>query len=139
MDVRRRVGANIKRLRLEQGLSQEELADRSGLHRTYLSSVERAVKNPTITVLARIADGLGTPLTTLVAEWSVRMFEHQFAGLGDWGRVGRDLTDLRQMIDAPRLTEEIQRKFEVTEEQIDHTVFDNTVFGGSEHVANPLP
>ncbi len=68
MDVRRRVGANIKRLRLEQGLSQEELADRSGLHRTYLSSVERAVKNPTITVLARIADGLGTPLTTLVAE-----------------------------------------------------------------------
>jgi len=67
MDVGRRVGANIKRLREAQGISQEELADRSGLHRTYVSQVERAVKNATIQSLDRIARGLGVPLTDLVA------------------------------------------------------------------------
>ena len=63
----RRIGANIKRLREAQGISQEELADRSGLHRTYVSQVERAVKNATIQSLDRIARGLGVPLTELVA------------------------------------------------------------------------
>jgi len=66
MEVRQRVAQNIKRLRAEKGLSQEELADLAGLHRTYISSVERAVRNPTVTVLAKIAAGLGVPLATLV-------------------------------------------------------------------------
>jgi transcriptional regulator with XRE-family HTH domain len=68
MDVRRRVALNIKRLRVSQGLSQEELADRAGLHRTYISGVERVVRNPTITVLGKIASGLGVALAELVAE-----------------------------------------------------------------------
>ncbi|WP_310540942.1 helix-turn-helix transcriptional regulator [Phenylobacterium sp.] len=67
MDIRRRVGLNIKRLRELQGISQEELADRAGVHRTYVSGVERAVRNPTITVLAKIAAGLGVQLVELVA------------------------------------------------------------------------
>jgi DNA-binding XRE family transcriptional regulator len=50
MDVRRRVGLNVKRLREAQGISQEDLADRAGVHRTYVSGVERGVRNPTITV-----------------------------------------------------------------------------------------
>ena len=68
MDVGRRVGANIKRLRDEQGISQEELADRAGVHRTFISQIERAVKNPTIQSLDKVAKGLGVPLTEIVAE-----------------------------------------------------------------------
>ncbi len=66
MDVRRRVGLNVKRLREAQGISQEDLADRAGVHRTYVSGVERGVRNPTITVLEKIARALGEPLTDLV-------------------------------------------------------------------------
>ena len=58
MDVRKRVGLNVQRLRRERSLSQEELAARSGVHQTYLSGVERGVRNPTVTVLQRIAMAL---------------------------------------------------------------------------------
>jgi transcriptional regulator with XRE-family HTH domain len=58
MDIRKRVGANVRRLRLERELSQEGLADEAGLHRTYISGVERGVRNPTVTVLERIARAL---------------------------------------------------------------------------------
>ncbi|RYE84728.1 MAG: XRE family transcriptional regulator, partial [Hyphomicrobiales bacterium] len=50
MDIRRRVGRNIKAVREEKGWSQEELAERAQLHRTYVSGVERGVRNPTLTV-----------------------------------------------------------------------------------------
>ena len=67
MDVRRRVGLNVKRLREAQGISQEDLADRAGVHRTYVSGVERGVRNPTITVLEKLAGALSTGLPELVA------------------------------------------------------------------------
>lgn len=59
MDVRRRVGLNVKRLRLEKGLSQEALAFEAKLHRTYVSGVERGVRNPTVVVLEGLAKALG--------------------------------------------------------------------------------
>lgn len=68
MDVRRRVGQNLKRFRKERGLSQEELAFECGLHRTYLSGVERGVRNPTVLVLEEIAVALGIPAWQLLAE-----------------------------------------------------------------------
>ena len=52
MDIRKRLGSNLKRLRLEKGWSQEEFADRAGIHRTYVSDIERAARNPTITIFA---------------------------------------------------------------------------------------
>lgn len=58
MDIRTVVGKNLKRIRKEAGLSQEDLAWESGLHRTYVSGVERGVRNPTILVLQQIADAL---------------------------------------------------------------------------------
>lgn len=58
MDVRERLAAKMKRLRKERGWSQEALADEAGLDRTYISGIERRVKNPTITVVERIASAL---------------------------------------------------------------------------------
>lgn len=58
MDVRHRLAANMKRLRKERGWSQEALADEAGLDRTYVSGIERVVRNPTITVIARLAQAL---------------------------------------------------------------------------------
>ena len=49
----------MKRLRKAKSWSQEELADQAGLHRTYISGVERCVRNPTITVVEKIAAALG--------------------------------------------------------------------------------
>lgn len=58
MDIRRQVGLNLRKYRDELGLSQEGLAFECGLHRTYVSGVERGVRNPTVTVLAKIAKAL---------------------------------------------------------------------------------
>ena len=66
MDVRRRLARNMKRLRDKEGWSQEELAERSGLHRTYISGVERGVRNPTLTVIDKIANGFNVRLADLV-------------------------------------------------------------------------
>jgi transcriptional regulator with XRE-family HTH domain len=66
MDVRDRLAANMKRLRKERGWSQEALADEAGLDRTYISGIERRVKNPTVTVVDRVATALGCQLGELL-------------------------------------------------------------------------
>ena len=66
MDVRQRLAANMKRLRKERGWSQEVLADEAGLDRTYISGIERKVKNPTITVVDRVAVALACRLGDLL-------------------------------------------------------------------------
>ena len=68
MDVRKRVGLNLKKFRLKQGLSQEALAFECGLHRTYISGVERGVRNPTVLVLEQIAMALKVPTPRLLEE-----------------------------------------------------------------------
>lgn len=68
MDVRRRVGRNLAEFRKEAGLSQESLADECGLHRTYVSGVERGIRNPTVMVLEKIAQALGIPAARLLEE-----------------------------------------------------------------------
>ncbi|MBM1635215.1 helix-turn-helix transcriptional regulator, partial [Sulfitobacter mediterraneus] len=55
MAIRRLVGRNLKHYREAAGLSQEALAFECGLHRTYVSGVERGVRNPTVVVLAKLA------------------------------------------------------------------------------------
>lgn len=68
MDVRERIGLNLQNLRREKGLSQEELAFRSGIHQTYLSGVERGKRNPTALVLQKIAVALESDIERLVAQ-----------------------------------------------------------------------
>jgi transcriptional regulator with XRE-family HTH domain len=55
VDVRKRLAKNLRRLRQESGWSQEEFADRAGIHRTYVSDLERCARNPTITIVERLA------------------------------------------------------------------------------------
>ncbi|UNK29367.1 helix-turn-helix domain-containing protein [Serratia plymuthica] len=61
------LGQRVKLLRLQAGLSQEAFADRCGLDRTYISGIERGVRNPTLEVLYIIATGLSIDLPTLFA------------------------------------------------------------------------
>lgn len=68
MDIRRRVGLNLKRLRLAKGWSQEELAFECGLHRTYISGIERGVRNPTIVIISKLADTLGVSAIEFLAD-----------------------------------------------------------------------
>ena len=60
------VGRNIRRLRRERGVSQEDLADEIGVHRTYMGGVERGERNLTLRSLERLAERLGvSPLSLL--------------------------------------------------------------------------
>lgn len=68
MDIRRRVGLNMKKHREDRDWSQEELAFECGLHRTYISGVERGVRNPTVLVLQKIAKALKVPAAALLDE-----------------------------------------------------------------------
>jgi transcriptional regulator with XRE-family HTH domain len=61
------LAANLRRLRLERGLSQEALAHEAGVHRTYLGSVERAERNVAIDNICRIAWALGVEPADLLA------------------------------------------------------------------------
>ncbi len=68
MDVRVRVGRNLRRYRLAKGVSQEELADLCELDRTYVSGIERGLRNPTVVVLERLAGVLGIAPGLLLEE-----------------------------------------------------------------------
>ena len=58
MDIREQVGQKVRALREQKGWSQEELAFETGLHRTYISGIERGVRNPTVLILERLAQTL---------------------------------------------------------------------------------
>ena len=66
MDIRRQVGRNVRQIRKERGWSQEDLAFESGLDRTYISGVERGVRNPTVLVLEELAQALKVPAARLL-------------------------------------------------------------------------
>lgn len=68
MDVRQRLALNLRRLRLAKGLGQEKFALEHGFDRTYISGIERGVRNPTILVLERLALALEVPVEDLLKE-----------------------------------------------------------------------
>jgi transcriptional regulator with XRE-family HTH domain len=66
MDMRKLVGDNVARLRKAQGLSQEDIAERSGFSQQYISGLERGRRNPTVVTLFEIAQALGVSHVELV-------------------------------------------------------------------------
>lgn len=66
MDARRRLAKTMTRLRGERGWSQEELAEEAELHRTYISGLERGIRNPTLLILERLAKAFKVPLSALL-------------------------------------------------------------------------
>ncbi len=67
MDMRELVGRNFARLRREKGLTQEEVAARSGFSQQYISSLERGRRNPTVITLYELAQALGVSHVDLMA------------------------------------------------------------------------
>lgn len=65
IELRKCFGAKIKSIRLRAGLSQEVFADKCGLDRTYVSGIERGVRNPTLEVIAALAKGLNITIHEL--------------------------------------------------------------------------
>jgi DNA-binding XRE family transcriptional regulator len=66
-----RFGIRLRELRMEKGISQEALAHAAKLHPTYLSSLERGKRNPTLNVIVALAKALGFPPSHLLADRQV--------------------------------------------------------------------
>lgn len=59
-------GERVREKRIEQGLSQEELAVKAGVHRTYIGMIERAEKNITLSNVEKVAKALDISITDLI-------------------------------------------------------------------------
>jgi transcriptional regulator with XRE-family HTH domain len=72
MDMKQLVGQNFTRLRKQKGLTQEQVADRSGISQQYLSGLESGRRNPTVITLHHLAQALGvTPVDLISPEGEV--------------------------------------------------------------------
>lgn len=69
-ELRTELGRNVRRLRLERHLSQEELAFQAEIDRTYVSQIERGVINPSLNVLWRLGKVLGVDVAELLNAFS---------------------------------------------------------------------
>jgi len=65
-DISKQVGERIKNLRRNRGISQEKLADLSGLHRSHMGQIERGESNLTLRTLGRVGSALAVPVVELV-------------------------------------------------------------------------
>lgn len=61
-------GGAVRKFRMAKGLSQEKLAERANIHRTYLGDVERGLRNVALVNMHCIASALEVPLSTLISE-----------------------------------------------------------------------
>ncbi|WP_266019679.1 helix-turn-helix domain-containing protein [Brucella intermedia] len=76
MDIRKRIGWNLRRLRKERNVTQEDFATDSGFDRGYISGVERGVRNPSALVLNRIAKALEVDVAELFDLEKAQSFAH---------------------------------------------------------------
>lgn len=60
------IGARIREVRMEKGMTQAQLAERSGLCRSYIMSIEAGQRNPTVKTVTAIAEALGVSVKELV-------------------------------------------------------------------------
>lgn len=74
-DVLVKFGEQLRRVRTRQKISQERLAELAGLHRTYVSSVERGLRNISLLNIDKLARALEVPLTSLMPRVTARSEE----------------------------------------------------------------
>ncbi|MBD1922998.1 helix-turn-helix transcriptional regulator [Microcoleus sp. FACHB-831] len=74
-DINKALGKVLARYRFTAKISQEELADRAGIHRTYVSQIERGLKSPTLTVLFDITKALGITASNFINEVEKEMHD----------------------------------------------------------------
>lgn len=65
-DIRKKFGIHLRELRIERKLTQEDLADRAGMHFTYIGQIERGLRNPSLVNLEKIAKALKVGAGTLL-------------------------------------------------------------------------
>jgi CheY-like chemotaxis protein/DNA-binding XRE family transcriptional regulator len=65
LDLKRRFGSSVREWRSRRGISQEELAERAGLHRTYVSDIERGARNVSLESIEKLAGALEISVSTL--------------------------------------------------------------------------
>lgn len=62
---RRAFGDRVTKLRKKRGWTQEDMAERSGIHRSYLAGIETGSRNPTLDVIVKVANSLHVPIADL--------------------------------------------------------------------------
>jgi len=67
MSLNDSISRTILFLRKEAGLSQEKLAEKAGVHRTYISQLERGIKSPTLPILFKLAQGLNKKPSEIIS------------------------------------------------------------------------
>ena len=68
MNIQKKFGLNVKRVRENKSWSQDRLSEISTIHRTYISGIERGVRNPTIEIVEQLAIALDVPIFELFKE-----------------------------------------------------------------------
>lgn len=68
MDYQKQFGKTVRKLRSDRKWSQEDLAEFSGLHRTYISGIERGIRNPSLSIIIQIAKALKVHPSLLFTE-----------------------------------------------------------------------
>lgn len=68
MDIKEKFGQRVKTLRKEKGMSQEELAEKSGLNRPYISAIEQGKRNVSLEVMEKLAEAMGVGIVSLIAD-----------------------------------------------------------------------
>lgn len=68
MDIKVQFGRNLRAHRLKCQFTQEQLAEKADLDRTYISGLERGIRNPTITIVAQLAKALNVSPTALLGK-----------------------------------------------------------------------
>jgi transcriptional regulator with XRE-family HTH domain len=74
--IRQRFGLAIRQRRQELGISQEELSFRAGLHRTYISDIERGSRNPSLENIEKLAKALDISVSILFANYGIEVEEN---------------------------------------------------------------
>jgi transcriptional regulator with XRE-family HTH domain len=77
--IAKNISLVVKSRRKQLRLSQEELADKASIDRTYASQIERAIANPSLTVLCNLANALGLTLSQLLGEHDMKQEERSSA------------------------------------------------------------